>query len=345
MIALYDFVTALRYVAVPARRELAPAPRRGQRPEEPLRRLQGQGEPLQHAAQAQGIAAHLVLVPRFGRPTTPSPGLGFNHAISRVRARRRRDLGRHHGRRRASACCRRAIPDAACWWSARSPPRSRSCRRRARPTIACASTGRGAAAGAPPRRPSRPRPRLRRLRAAPGRPRGGGRGGRRAGPRRGLPAAPRAPSRCARRRTRRHRASIARSSGGRGRWTGSSPRGRRAPGSCGRRSGSRANGRARCMPAARPLYLNDGYPLVLEEEIALRLPAGAAASRCPRRAKNGAAPLRYELGWTRPRGGPRPGAAAREADARASSPADDRRVPGPARAPARRARRPTRCRR
>src|SRR6185295_2392538 len=36
--------------------------------------------------KTQGIAAHLVLVPRFGEAREEVPGLGFNHALSRVRA-------------------------------------------------------------------------------------------------------------------------------------------------------------------------------------------------------------------------------------------------------------------
>ena len=53
---------------------------------EQLRRLQGQGEPVQHHAPLAGDRwANLVLVPRFTQAHEGAPGLAFNHAISQVR--------------------------------------------------------------------------------------------------------------------------------------------------------------------------------------------------------------------------------------------------------------------
>jgi hypothetical protein len=56
-----------------------------------------------------------------------------------------------------------------------------------------------------------------------------------------------------------------------------------------------------------PLFLNEGYPLVLEERVDLGLPAGARALRLPPIQESTAPPLRYRLEWS---GGPSGGTAA-----------------------------------
>ncbi|HEY0782735.1 MAG TPA: transglutaminase domain-containing protein, partial [Thermoanaerobaculia bacterium] len=52
-------------------------------------------------------------------------------------------------------------------------------------------------------------------------------------------------------------------------------------------------------PRRSPLFLNQGYPLALAEEIELQLPPGARAGALPRPAANDAGPLRWSVAWTR----------------------------------------------
>lgn len=85
VIALYDFVTSLRYVAVP----LGVNSHRPHAAANVLRNHYGdckdKANLFNTLLKTQGIAAHLVLVPRFGEAKEAVPGLGFNHAISRVK--------------------------------------------------------------------------------------------------------------------------------------------------------------------------------------------------------------------------------------------------------------------
>ena len=52
-----------------------------------------------------------------------------------------------------------------------------------------------------------------------------------------------------------------------------------------------------------PLFLNQGYPLTLEEEIEVRLPADAGTAALPAPRENTAGPLRWSTRWTAPSGG------------------------------------------
>jgi transglutaminase-like putative cysteine protease len=85
VIALYEYVTSLRYVAVP----LGVNSHRPHAAENVLRNRYGdckdKANLFNTLLKTQGIPAHLVLVPRFGEANPAVPGLGFNHAISRVR--------------------------------------------------------------------------------------------------------------------------------------------------------------------------------------------------------------------------------------------------------------------
>ena len=84
VVALYDFVTGLRYVAVP----LGVNSHRPHAAANVLRNRYGdckdKANLFNTLLRTQGITAHLVLVPRFGQVDPRTPGLGFNHAISRV---------------------------------------------------------------------------------------------------------------------------------------------------------------------------------------------------------------------------------------------------------------------
>lgn len=83
--ALYDYVTRFRYVAVPLGVN-------SHRPHAAARVLENRYGDCKDKAnlfntllRSQGISADLVLVPRFSEAEPGTPGLGFNHAISRVR--------------------------------------------------------------------------------------------------------------------------------------------------------------------------------------------------------------------------------------------------------------------
>jgi hypothetical protein len=83
--ALYDYVTALRYVAIPIGVN-------SHRPHAAARVLENRYGDCKDKAnlfntllRTQGISADLVLVPRFAQAYDAVPGVGFNHAISRVR--------------------------------------------------------------------------------------------------------------------------------------------------------------------------------------------------------------------------------------------------------------------
>ncbi len=83
--ALYDYVTGLRYVAVPLGINSV-------RPHAAANVLQNQygdckdkANLLNTLLHAVNIEAHLVLVPRFSQAYEAVPGLAFNHAISRVK--------------------------------------------------------------------------------------------------------------------------------------------------------------------------------------------------------------------------------------------------------------------
>jgi hypothetical protein len=82
--AIYNYVTALRYVAVPLGVNSL-------RPHAAVNVLKNQfgdckdkANLLNALLRAVDITAELVLVPRFGRAYDEVPGVGFNHAISRV---------------------------------------------------------------------------------------------------------------------------------------------------------------------------------------------------------------------------------------------------------------------
>lgn len=82
--ALYDFVTGLRYVAIPlgvnSHRPHAAATVLANRYGD----CKDKANLFNTLLRTQGIAADLVLVPRFTDADERTPGLGFNHAISRV---------------------------------------------------------------------------------------------------------------------------------------------------------------------------------------------------------------------------------------------------------------------
>jgi transglutaminase-like putative cysteine protease len=85
VVALYDFVTALRYVAIP----LGVNSHRPHAASSVLKNRYGdckdKANLFNTLLRTQGIAADLVLVPRFTQAHEGVPGAGFNHAISRVR--------------------------------------------------------------------------------------------------------------------------------------------------------------------------------------------------------------------------------------------------------------------
>lgn len=85
VLALYDYVTGLRYVAVP----LGVNSHRPHAAANVLRNRYGdckdKANLFNTLLKTQGIPAQLVLVPRFGEAHEDAPGLGFNHAISRLR--------------------------------------------------------------------------------------------------------------------------------------------------------------------------------------------------------------------------------------------------------------------
>jgi transglutaminase-like putative cysteine protease len=83
--ALYDYVASLRYVAIPMGVN-------SHRPHAAARVLENRYGDCKDKAnlfntllRTQGITADLVLVPRFTQADDAVPGVGFNHAISRVR--------------------------------------------------------------------------------------------------------------------------------------------------------------------------------------------------------------------------------------------------------------------
>lgn len=82
--ALYEFVTAMRYVSVP----LGVNSHRPHAAANVLRNNYGdckdKANLLNTMLKAAGIEASLVLVPRFSQADEAVPGLSFNHAISRV---------------------------------------------------------------------------------------------------------------------------------------------------------------------------------------------------------------------------------------------------------------------
>jgi hypothetical protein len=85
VVALYNYVTGLRYVAVPLgvnsfRPHGATAVLRNQYGD-----CKDKANLFNALLRAQGVDAHLVLVPRFGQAYDNLPGFAFNHAISRVR--------------------------------------------------------------------------------------------------------------------------------------------------------------------------------------------------------------------------------------------------------------------
>ncbi|MCI0745587.1 MAG: DUF3857 domain-containing protein [Verrucomicrobia subdivision 3 bacterium] len=84
VIALYNYVTGLRYVAVP----LGVNSFRPHAAEGVLRNQYGdckdKANLLNALLRSQGIEAHLVLMPRFGQAHDSLPGFAFNHAISHV---------------------------------------------------------------------------------------------------------------------------------------------------------------------------------------------------------------------------------------------------------------------
>jgi hypothetical protein len=82
--ALYNYVTGLRYVAVPLgvnsfRPHAASGVLRNQYGD-----CKDKANLFNALLRSQGIDAHLVLVPRFGQAYESLPGFAFNHAISRV---------------------------------------------------------------------------------------------------------------------------------------------------------------------------------------------------------------------------------------------------------------------
>ncbi|HSF41153.1 MAG TPA: DUF3857 domain-containing protein [Thermoanaerobaculia bacterium] len=85
VVRLYDFVTRLRYVSIPLGVN-------SHRPHSAASVLKNRFGDCKDKAnlfntllRSQGIAADLVLVPRFTQADDAAPGVAFNHAISRVR--------------------------------------------------------------------------------------------------------------------------------------------------------------------------------------------------------------------------------------------------------------------
>ena len=85
LLALYNYVTALRYVAVP----LGINSVRPHAAENVLKNQFGdckdKANLLNSMLRALDVEAHLVLVPRFSQAREALPGMAFNHAISRVK--------------------------------------------------------------------------------------------------------------------------------------------------------------------------------------------------------------------------------------------------------------------
>ena len=283
-----------------AGRQLAPAARGGQRAAQPLRRLQGQGEPLQHAAQDAGDrrppGAGAAL--RRGAGGGAGPGLQPRH-LAGARGRRMA-LGRYHrrvrtvrpaaagrpgtarpGDRRAGSAAHHAASAAA--GRARHPPARSRAARGARPStlevhargfsdyalrqVARQSAGQGATSP---------------LLAGELRPWAG---------RFGL-------------RAQRHTAVAALDEDftwrGEGTWSGL--------------SSDAADGRTAlrapfwlpeewdvALHARRtPLFLNQGYPLELEERLHLELPPGARVLALPPPAAGIEPPLAWRVEWSAP---------------------------------------------
>lgn len=84
-VRLYDFVTSLRYVSIP----LGVNSHRPHSAESVLKNRFGdckdKANLFNTLLRSLGIAADLVLVPRFTQAHDAAPGVAFNHAISRVR--------------------------------------------------------------------------------------------------------------------------------------------------------------------------------------------------------------------------------------------------------------------
>ena len=70
-------------------------------------------------------------------------------------------------------------------------------------------------------------------------------------------------------------------------------------GCCGRRFGCPKSGTWRCIAGKAGLYLNQGYPLTLEEEFEFTLPAKAQPAALPGVSENNTAPLRWRVEWTK----------------------------------------------
>jgi hypothetical protein len=85
VVRLYDFVTRLRYVSIP----LGVNSHRPHTAASVLKNRFGdckdKANLFNTLLRSQGIAADLVLVPRFTQADEAAPGVAFNHAISRVR--------------------------------------------------------------------------------------------------------------------------------------------------------------------------------------------------------------------------------------------------------------------
>jgi hypothetical protein len=83
-VALYDYVASLRYVAIP----LGVNSHRPHAAAQVLKNRYGdckdKANLLNTLLRTQGIEAQLVLVPRFTDAFDETPGVGFNHALSRI---------------------------------------------------------------------------------------------------------------------------------------------------------------------------------------------------------------------------------------------------------------------
>lgn len=83
--ALYDYVTGLRYVAVPLGINSVRPHAAGNVLRNQYGDCKDKANLLNTLLRAVNVEAHLVLVPRFGHAYDAVPGLAFNHAISRVK--------------------------------------------------------------------------------------------------------------------------------------------------------------------------------------------------------------------------------------------------------------------
>src|SRR4029077_6467969 len=84
VLALYNYVTNLRYVAIPLGVNSFRPHAASQVLKNQFGDCKDKANPLNPLLPSLNIEARLVLVPRFAQADEAIPGLAFNHAISRV---------------------------------------------------------------------------------------------------------------------------------------------------------------------------------------------------------------------------------------------------------------------